>query len=195
MEEQFKAEYFSKFLKLIQTELKKYYDFKDKENYCILILEGIGYDSLDKEGKIFKRFIVNFVFDTPFTKLLINGFLEGALGTNRFAKLVFRKLLGREGVTDALIGGIGGLSSEIGLPGIKERIETFVDTTIKIGIAEEESKSKSKPNSGGGGSRKKSKRNKRNIKYPRTKRAKKSKKKKTLEYINNKNYRKITKKK
>ena len=42
--------------------------------------------------------------------------------------------------------------------------------------------------------RKKSKRNKRKIKYPRTKKAKKSKKKKTIEYINNKNYRKLSKK-
>ena len=49
-----------------------------------------------------------------------------------------------------------------------------------------------------GGSRKKSKkskRNKRKIKYPRTKKVKKSKKKKTIEYINNKNYNRLSKKK
>ena len=175
---------------------------KDEENYCILTLEDIGYDSLNKEGKIFKRFIVNFVFNTPFTKLLINGILEGSLGTKRFAKSFFRKLLGFEGVTNALIDGIVELNSKIGLPGIKEQIEYFVEIAEaeprKLQILKTPSQappSTEVVSSAGGGSRKKSKRNKRKIKYPRTKRAKKSKKKKTLDYINNKNYRKITKKK
>ena len=51
------------------------------------------------------------------------------------------------------------------------------------------------PESVAGGFRKISKRNKRKIKYPRSKKTKQSKKKKTLEYVNNKNYLKLTKKK